>query len=112
DEKRSHLKITEKIIAQFPNFNQNHGIERALPKKYDGHTLRLKIESVQDQNGKNLKYETSSQNNNEVLRIGDPDKYVQGEQTYVITYSYKDAIKVLGSHDEFRWNTNGVEWSQ
>lgn len=112
EQDRSRLKITEEIKAQFPDYNQNHGIERALPKKYDSHTLRLKIESVKDQNGKNINYETSSQNNNEVLRIGDPDKYVHGEQTYVITYAYHDVIKILGSHDEFRWNTNGLEWNQ
>lgn len=111
-DKRSVLRITEKITAQFPNFDQNHGIERAIPKKYDGHTLKLNVESVKDQNGKNINYEASSQNDNTVLRIGDPDKYVQGEQSYEITYSYKDVVKVLGSHDEFRWNTNGLEWNQ
>lgn len=111
-DKRSHLGITETIVAEFPTSNQNHGIERALPKKYNGHTLGLKVLSVKDQSGHNWKYETSTQNDNEVLRIGDADKYVHGQQTYVISYSYNDAIRVLADHDELRWNTNGVQWQQ
>ena len=42
---RSALKTDESITALFPVSNQNHGIERAIPAKYDGHSTNLKIES-------------------------------------------------------------------
>jgi hypothetical protein len=35
---RPVLKTTETIIAEFPTYNQNHGLERALPAKYEGHS--------------------------------------------------------------------------
>lgn len=43
-EGRSQLKTVEKITAEFPSFDQNHGLERAIPKSYDGHSTSLKIQ--------------------------------------------------------------------
>ena len=40
----STLKTIEKITAQFPDYDQNHGIERAIVANYDGHTTKLNIE--------------------------------------------------------------------
>ncbi len=77
---RSHLKTVEKITAEFPNIDQNHGIERALPLDYDGHPTHLKIVSVTDGQGNSLPYETRDSNGNKVLRIGDADRYVHRTQ--------------------------------
>lgn len=112
DEGRSRLKTVETITAQFPNFNQNHGIERAIPDSYDGHPVSLKIESVTNGSGSNLNYSKSTRNGNLVLRIGDADTYVHGTQTYVITYTQRDVTKTFSNtnSDEFYWDTNGTEW--
>ncbi len=111
-EGRSALKTTETITAEFRRANQNRGIERALPTKYDGHSTGLKIESVTDGTGTTLQY---SENNNSglmVLRIGDPNKYVMGTQTYKITYTQRDVTKSFTDtqRDEWYWDTNGTEW--
>jgi uncharacterized protein YxeA len=54
----STLKTVESITAEFPQYDQNHGIERALVSFYDGHSTGLKLESVTDQNNNNLSYTT------------------------------------------------------
>lgn len=113
-EGRSTLKTVEKITAVFPEFDQNHGIERAIPKDYDGHTTSLKVESVKDGEGKDLPYSDRTSNDNLVLRIGDADKYVHGVQHYTITYTQRDVTRFFGdtNADEFYWDVNGTGWLQ
>jgi len=112
-EGRSQLKTIEKITAKFPDFDQNHGLERAIPQSYDGHSTSLKIESVTNENEQDLPYSDLTDNNdNLVLRIGDADSYVHGEQTYMITYTQRDVTRYFAdtNDDEFYWDVNGVEW--
>lgn len=113
-EGRSTLKTVEKITAVFPNTNQNHGLERAIPKSYDGHSTRLQIESVTDENGKELPFSDRTSNGNLVLRIGDADTYVHGEQRYIITYTQRDVTRFFSNSnaDEFYWDINGTQWPQ
>lgn len=111
-EGRSQLKTIEKITAQFPDFDQNHGLERAIPQSYDGHSTSLKIESITDKDGQDLSYSDSTKNGNLVLRIGDASSYVHGEQTYVITYTQRDVTRYFAdtNDDEFYWDVNGTQW--
>lgn len=111
-EGRSILRTTETITAQFPNFDQNHGIERAIPQSYDGHTTDIQVESITTLEGSSWSYSTRTDNDNLVLRIGEADRYVQGEQTYVIIYTQSDVTKTFDNtnSDEFYWDTNGTEW--
>lgn len=112
-EGRSQLKTVETIVAEFPGFNQNHGLERAIPKSYDGHSTSLNIESITDENGQALPYSEYASNDNLVLRIGDADTYVHGLQVYVITYSQRDVTRYFANtnDDEFYWDINGTQWS-
>lgn len=112
NEDRSVLKTTELIIADFPNFDQNHGIERAIPKSYDGHSTSLSIDSVTNVNGESLHYTTYDSNGHLVLRIGDADRYVHGRQAYQITYTQRDVTRYFSdvNADEFYWDTNGTQW--
>lgn len=111
-EGRSTLRVVEKITADFTSRDQNRGLERAIPKKYDGHTTSLKIDSVTNESGKPLEYSDSSSNGNLVLRIGDEDTYVNGPNTYVITYTQRDITKYFSNTQstEFYWDINGVDW--
>ena len=111
---RSTLKTVEKLVALFPEYDQNHGIERAIPSTYDGHSTSLRVVSVTDSDGRSLSYTTYASNDNEVLRIGDADRYVHGRQTYVITYTQRDVTQWFSdtSADEFYWDTNGTQWRQ
>lgn len=113
-EGRSTLRTIETLVAVFPERDQNHGIERAIPKSYDGHPTSLKILSVADKTGASLPYSTYDSNGHEVLRIGDADRYVHGEQTYVITYVQRDVTKYFPDvpDHEFYWDVNGTQWQQ
>jgi uncharacterized membrane protein YgcG len=96
-------------VAEFPNSDLKHGILRAIPRVYDGHTVNLLINSVTDQNDQLLNYTTSEQNDNLILKIGDADKFVRGQQTYYINYQLSDVTKAFDDHDEFFWDTNGTQ---
>lgn len=117
-ENRSILKVIEEITVEFPDFDQNHGIERALPKKYQGHDSFLGGLKVL-RNGEQEGVSSSDENGNIVFRIGKADEYVRGEQKYRIEYSYRDVIrddlKAENSNAKeqfFVWNTNGTQWRQ
>lgn len=112
-EGHSLLKTTETITTEFPRIDQNHGIERAIPQKYDGHGTNLQIQSVTDQNGQDRHYDTrQDENGNLVVRIADMSVYVHGTQTYKLTYTQKDVTRFFAdtNSDEFYWDTNGVDW--
>jgi uncharacterized membrane protein YgcG len=111
---RSQLKTVETITAEFPSYDQNHGIERAIPKSYDGHPVSLDIQSVMKTDGTKWNYSSRTDNDNLVLRIGDANTYVHGTQTYVLTYSQRDVTKYFSdtNDDEFYWDTNGTQWKE
>ena len=111
-EMRSTLRVEETLVAQFPDFDQNHGIERAIPNTYDGHSVSPEIQSVKKADGTDLPYTTYDSNSNTVVRIGSANKYVHGEQTYVIIYTLRDVTKNFDNGDEFYWDINGTEWEQ
>ena len=111
-DKRSSLRITEKITVQYRPNSVSHGIERAIPQKYDGHKVRMSVASVKDDKGKNWQYTTYDSNGNTVVRIGNPNAYATGVQTYVINYDQHDVTKNFDDHDEFYWDTNGTDWGQ
>src|SRR3990167_274550 len=92
EQKTPLLKVDEVLVARFPDFDQNHGIVRAIPERYQGHTLSLKILSVTDENGNPYHYTGSQQNDNEVIKIGDADRYGHGVKTYKIKYQIRNFI--------------------
>lgn len=111
DNKTSQLKVVEVIEVNFPNANQNHGIERAIPNSYQDHTVSLNIGSVTDLTGKPYEYSTKKQNDNTVLQIGNKNSYVYGLNTYKITYTLKNVIN-FQKNDEFYWDVNGDQSMQ
>jgi uncharacterized membrane protein len=111
-QKTSVMNVIERIDAQFPDFDQNHGILRAVPKSYQGHTVSLSVESVSNGQGKSWHYSTSTDHNNLVLKIGDGDVFVHGSQTYVIRYTVRNVINFQPEQDELYWDVNGDQWPQ
>lgn len=109
----STLKTIETISANFPDANQNHGIERAIPNSYNDHDTNLQITSVTNDAGTPLGYTTYSSNGNTVLRIGQADTYVHGLHIYKISYAQRDVTRYFNNlnDDEFYWDTNGTEWA-
>ena len=111
-EKTSVLNVIERIEAKFPDFDQNHGILRAIPETYQNHTTSLSVESIKNSQGQKRNYSTYHENDNLVLKIGDADKFVHGVQTYVIRYTLRNVINFQADHDEFYWDVNGDQWPQ
>jgi len=117
----STLKVTETLVAEFPETDQNHGILRDLPTAYAGHPVHLAVASVTDGAGRSRDYETTRISQGEEsfleLKIGDPggiDRYVHGRQTFRIVYTADDVTRYFADtkDDEFYWDTNGTGWEQ
>ena len=108
------INVTEDIGVDFGTL-QKHGIFRSIPVEYEydaKHRRRITItvESVNDGQASPLKYETSREGANLVLKIGDPDKLVSGEQRYAIQYRLQGALNPLADADELYWNVTGNGW--
>jgi len=109
----SALTVQETINVNLPD--QRHGIFRDLPVKYqtpdgDPFNLRVKVVSVSDDSGNSLPYVVSQQNGVEDVRIGDPNVYVTGRQTYILTYTVSRALLYLSDQDQLYWNVIGASW--
>jgi uncharacterized membrane protein len=104
------LRIVERINVKFSDYN--HGILRAIPDRYSGHSLQLKVNSVTSDSGAASQYTTYSSNGNTVLKIGDPSRTVTGSQEYTIDYTLRNVISFYDDHDELYWDVNGDQWDQ
>ena len=104
---RSKLETTWRITANFPP-NQNRGIAPVFVKKYDDHSTSFSLQSVTDENGTPLEYYW----NDDELRIGNKNTYVEGEKTYIIKFTQRDVAKnyINTGRDEFYWDVIGDEW--
>ena len=108
DEQRSTLAVKETVTADFPEYDQNHGLTRAFVKEYDGHSLSFDLKNVTDDRGNELEYHWDD----DALQIGNADKFVHGQQTYVISYTMRDVTRYYKDvgRDELYWDVLGLEW--
>ena len=95
------ITVQETVIVDYLTYK--HGIFRDIPER------RIKVLSVKDENGQDYKYKVSGGGVKEI-KIGDPDKTITGEHTYIITYKLADAIKEFSDHYELYWNVTGSSW--
>ncbi|OGW37549.1 MAG: hypothetical protein A2Y97_04425 [Nitrospirae bacterium RBG_13_39_12] len=111
--KDASFTARETIDVEF--HRTKHGIFREIPFKYTderGSTIitPLKVLSVTDESGRDWKYKINVKGNVVNIRIGDPDKYVEGNQTYLVSYKVENAILFFDDHDELYWNVTGNYW--
>ncbi len=115
DDGRSTLRTVERIVAVFPDFDQNRGLIRDIPRLYDGHETDIRVESVTDEYGVERDFETERYGDFLAVTMAVPEGgFVHGAQTYVITYTQRDVARLFedtGS-DEFYWDVNGTDWAQ
>lgn len=104
------LEVREQITVTFSG--NNHGLLRAIPSVYKDQDLHLQVDSVTYGNGAAIPYTTYKENDNTVLKIGNPDRTVTGQQQYDISYHVENVIGFYDNHDEFYWDINGDEWLQ
>ncbi|ONI64299.1 hypothetical protein ALI44B_01815 [Leifsonia sp. ALI-44-B] len=109
----STLDATETFVAEFPDFDQNKGIIRAIPETYEGVPLDTTVESVVDASGQDVPYELDSEDGFVTLALG-TDDYVRGQQTYVIHYTQKNVVGTFENTDadEFYWDMPGTGFAQ
>ncbi len=113
--KRSVLDTTETLVAIFPEFDQNRGIRRAIPLRYDGHPVDISVESVTDASGVPRPFEVERDEDGEFLLVTvRADDFVHGEQSYVIRYRQHNVTLEPDDAeiDEFYWDVNGTGWAQ
>jgi len=109
DHPQGLLLITESIDLDFRG--QNRGILRAIPKIYGKQDVNPVIMEVQ-RDGEREPYTTHGENENLVVRIGDPDVYITGQHSYELMYQVENVIRFHDTHDEFFWDVNGTDWGQ
>jgi len=108
------IDVTESIYYDFANLNR-HGIFRNIPfTKRDAEDKRVDLEfsnfKVTDKNGNPYKFERLTENEQIVLKIGDPTKTVTGKHLYDISYTVSGAIGYFDDYDELYWNVTGNGW--
>ena len=112
-QENSSMIFKETIDVKF--HQPRHGIYREIPFRYTDElgakiTTPTRILSVADASGKAWKYDVEKTGQVIHVRIGDAKRYVDGNQTYVITYEVENAILFLKDHDELYWNVTGNDW--
>lgn len=107
------LKVTETLVAVFPESDQNRGIRRLIPDDYKSHSLGTEVNSVVDENGKPRDYTVELYDGfADVVSKSSDERFVHGRQTYVISYTQKWVVADFGETAEFYWDVNGTGWAQ
>ncbi|MBN9612582.1 MAG: DUF2207 domain-containing protein [Actinobacteria bacterium] len=117
DTGRARAEVTETLVARFPDFDQNRGIVRALPLRYEGAPAGPENIAVTDAQGGKVPFELEEDDGFRAILFYD-DSYVHGVQSYVIRYTLPDVILAVDdgsgspSRDEFYWDILPLERKQ
>lgn len=106
-EKDGTLQFTETIDVEF--VSERHGIFRAIPlvNRIQGRRKKLIINDVEVDG---WPFSKGYEDNNLMLKIGDPDRFVNGKQRYVIRYRVANGLNFFDDHTEFYWDILGISW--
>lgn len=110
---RAVLRTVATYVAQFPDIDQNRGIQLLIPERYEGRPTDLTIDSVADGSGQPRDFEVDTDDGLRIVTIADDD-FVYGEQTYVVRTTQQNVIleRDDGTGQEFYWDLNGTDWAQ
>jgi uncharacterized membrane protein YgcG len=104
----SSIYVVEIIRVNFDS--RQHGIIRDIP--YSG--IDVEIISTGDEHDRfiphQLEWASSGGESVRRVRIGDPDAFVSGRETYQIEYVVRGSIEYLADYDELYWNATGERW--
>ena len=117
------LDISEKISVHFTE--ERHGIIRQIPFKYKIQPLPSGVEKADRQlesggysktiieniNVQDWDFDVSTQGDYKNIRIGSADRYVNGDQQFLISYRVLNAINFFEDHSELYFNIIGDQWS-
>ena len=101
------LLFEETIEVEF--VSERHGIFRNIPlaNTIDGKYKELIIKKISVDN---WPFSTERSGTEVIVKIGDPDRYVNGRQTYVIRYRVENGLNFFDTHAEFYWDLLGISW--
>lgn len=106
------VTVTEIIDVTFTI--ASHGIYRYIPVVYqqeNGEKKYTEIEIIDIREDNNYpEYETKYSTSNLEIKIGDPEKLINGNKRYIIQYSVKGVIESYTDYDELYWNVTGNGW--
>lgn len=116
------IDVSEKIEVHFTE--PRHGIFRKIPYRYKLESLPdsaqkanvawesngYRYTEIKNLNVKGFKSEVYSEGDFKVIKIGSKDKYVDGDQTYEITYTILGAINFFSNFSELYLNLTGDGW--
>ncbi len=110
---RALAHVTETLTARFPDYDQNRGLVRGIPAKYEGSSTDPRDFRVTDAGGAAIPFEIERDDGFVAVLTGD-DSYVHGVQTYVIEYTLSDVVLARddGTADEFYWDLTDFEHAQ
>jgi hypothetical protein len=105
-------RVSERLTIEFEG--EWHGIHRTIPIEYPGphgtnYTLLLKVVSVADGTGNELKYDSNTSKGFRDLKIYVPGA-TDATKVVQIDYTVKNGIRYFDSYDEFYWNVTGNDW--
>ena len=108
------MRVEEVLTAEFPSYDQNHGIDRCIPDKYRGIKSLDKSSFQVSRNGVSEPFSTYSENNMTCFRIGSKSSYVHDTQVYSISYNLTNVILQPDNSEnqELYWDINGTGWDQ
>ncbi|HET7115460.1 MAG TPA: DUF2207 domain-containing protein [Hanamia sp.] len=121
--KDASLDISEIIEVHFNE--ERHGIIRKIPFKYKVQPLpsgtekaNRQLESggytrtiIEDIQVPGWKFDVSTSGDYKNIKIGSSNKYVNGDQKYLITYRVLNAINFFQDHSELYFNLIGDQWN-
>jgi len=109
----AQLYVVETLVAAFPEYDQNRGVVRALPKTQSGIDLDTDVISVTGADGAAVTWWTEEDEDWVYVLTGD-DSYVHGTQEYTFTYTMSDVVIRYAdtAADEFYWDTVGTDHAQ
>lgn len=108
------IRVIETILYDF-GFSYRHGIYRDIPsivyrERNDKYILKYSVESVTDEAGGAYQYSLLYPSDYLRIKIGDANRTISGEHTYIITYVVQGALTYLPDHTELYWNGTGDQW--
>lgn len=106
------VRVVETIRPRFTG--SWNGIYRTIPVEYRtpqdfNYSLRLNVTTVTDDRGTALRYESSRERHNRMLKIWIPGA-TDAARTVVIRYDVANALRFFEEYDELYWNVTGDEW--
>lgn len=108
---RARAAVTESLDVQFPEVDQNRGIIRSLPLRYQSAPAAPENIAVTDADGQPVPFEVEDEDGFRNILVGD-DTFVHGAQSYVISYTVDDVMHATDTADEFYWDLVPVDRQQ